>query len=236
MTKAEDDDRAIDWAPRKIRALEGQVERMSENFTVRLDKLEDTLAALTSPETKDRWSEVVAQFDHMRGDSPELERWPMKEFNPPAEEYSAPIGRSQPTSEDMARQGGIFAVGDPARGVVPGAGRAATAGRSEEGQYQRAWYFGHAAAVDEIESRVVAALDRIDLQGRHRDEILNAVRPESTPNRGEVPSEGRIPEQKYITVSKAEKRVRAYAEEQNWSAHSIDTLIKVMKGENSGSE
>jgi hypothetical protein len=232
----EDDERSVDWAPSKIRALENSMDRMSENFTTRLDQLDREvknirwnmeqsgkdqergnegmggriydleqavarIEGVISDEVKAAWSATVRELDEVREQPVRARNYFVDlEFSPPVGGRKYQLddddlidgipdvhGRRAGDVEDRthlrgtgapARHGGIFSIGTPVPaelvdngGVVP-----LTKNDEIEKVFERAWTRGQAAALDEAESRIVAALDKVDIYGRYRDEILSALR------------------------------------------------------------
>jgi hypothetical protein len=253
----EDDERSVDWAPSKIRALGDQLndlarevgnqfsevdrrraalgdvlERMSEHFTTRLDQLDREvknirqvmegtrkdqergnegmggriydlehavarMEGVISDEVKAAWSATVRELDEDR--IPQFGApWANDEFSPPVGGRKYQLddddlidgipdvhGRRAGDVEDRthlrgtgapARNGGLFSIGTPPKladdgGVVP-----LTRNDEIEKVFKRGYELGWSAAIDEAESRITASLDKVDIYGRYRDEILSALR------------------------------------------------------------
>jgi hypothetical protein len=159
---------------------------MSENFTKRVDSLDDRLkgwmvvaersdqngkaleAAVELQQSRIQQLEVMVSQLESRYDS--LKRTVRElAYGAEPEEFSAPIGGAD------VRLGGLFAVGDPRRGVVPPKDEIMTTKMEE--LLEASWKRGRDAALDEAESRVVARMrwigvTRIDIQ----KQILEALR------------------------------------------------------------
>jgi hypothetical protein len=258
----EDDERSVDWAPSKIRALENGVDRMSENLMTRLDQLDrevknirevmegtrkdqergnegmggriydleqavSRIEGAISDEVKAAWSATVRELDEDH----------IPQFGTPwtDDEFSPPVGgRRAGDTEDRthlrgtgapARNGGIFSIGTPVPAKLVDDGGVVPLTKNDEGEaaFNRGYELGRSAAIDEAESQVMAALDKVDIYGRYRDEILSAIRSVvlSKPVDG-VPFE----------ILMAEERVRAKIDEMGWHPNSPAALgfINAVRG------
>lgn len=146
-----------------------------------------------------RIEEKRQEVDRVLGRSPEsIVRHSHGQHGPhdhTVEEYAAhqrPIDNETVVpSLDERKHGGLFETTVRVTGVQAMKREAYERGTSN------GYEMGRRAALDEAESRVVAALDRIDLFGRHRDEILSALRPTAW-----------YPAQEYVSTPKAGGRVK----------------------------
>jgi hypothetical protein len=254
MTNSEDDDRAIDWAPRKIRELEGRTNDNSE----RLLQIEAWMARVTGEEIRSAFERELGSEDIPPG-----QYMVDAEFSPPIggtgtdnllwkaqrrardeEDKTHLRGTGAPT-----KNGGIFAVGStPAGGVVPhgsiqgmldsawqrghdaGVGQAKIAETAEKVGviWERGYHSGKRAAIDEAESRIQAVIDKMRESGVVKFEdirsALLAVAPDSI--RGSYYEQG-LTDGGKKAVENAERRVLAKLREMGWHAES-PAMIGVM--------
>lgn len=168
----ENDSRAIDWAPTRIRELEAELAALKkswgeewgkfkhedeslagnlERVTNLLDEVSTRVLRLEAWTVKVTGAEIRQAVERITGEHP-------AGLIGDDQHYSAPIGRGhQPL-------GGLFAVGDHRRGVV------------SETDQERIWQRGFAAAIDEAQSRVGVVLDRAGITGTDlRKKIMGAI-------------------------------------------------------------
>lgn len=213
---SDDDPRAIDWAPKKIRAIELDLanlrtifgddrkvrERGEQNMGGRIYDLEQAVARIEErhrelvKQSADEIETLTDRVNELQNAIASKVRDELSEGFRELEiepEYSPPIGqvfgerRGDPSnyavkrspentlSAHQAKHGGLFALGDHERGVVQEKILGAAALRDEA--FGRGYSMGVSAAIDEAESRVMAALDRAEVfNPSTRRRILDALR------------------------------------------------------------
>lgn len=196
--KSEDDPRSIDWAPKKVEAIERRLNSLEEEG-VSNDKIFSThnerIGALET-----RVSELLDRVNELQNAIASKVRAELSEgFRDlePEPEFSAPIGavlgerRGDPKdylvtrspggmlAAHQTKHGGIFAVGNPERGVVRD-GKAVLekvtgAAAMREEAYSRGYSAGRASVVDELQSRMAAFFDEKEIFGEWRTKIEAAL-------------------------------------------------------------
>lgn len=230
---SKDDERSIDWAPTKIRLLENQIERMSENFTKKIDLLDER--------TTERFEAQSARINELQGAIASRVREELSagfrdlepEPNVP-DVFSPPIGGRAGDVVDhthlrgtgqVARHGGIFALSTLPGGVVDEAPfvKGSIADISEKG-WERGYEAGRRAAVDEAQSRVGVVLDRSHIfNPATRLKIMNEIKAVlTTKPADDMP----------FQLELAEKRVIAKCVEMGWHENSPATLgmVNALRG------
>lgn len=227
---SDNDSRAVDWPEKQVARLDGELERMSENFTQRLDGLDkadgrkgDRLQALEKKITgfegrirliENTNSDLIAQVEAIKDYIRQLDLSAQEAAVEAPIMFSAPIGGQRIDEVEMElspenwktamgggkpiRHGGIFAMGDPARGVVPREVKQATA-YPEETMIKEAFERGHLEGFREAERRNEKAY--------HRGVAFGSIE----------------------ALSKAQDRVRQYMEG-HFSSATIEGIMAALRG------
>lgn len=205
---SDNDPRSIDWAPRKIEAIEGQLAELERRYENLVREVSHQGIAFNRQlaEIRDRHRELVKQgadeIEALTERLNELQNAIASKVRDelsagfrdlePEPEFSAPIGavfgerRGDPADylvkRNPTKHGGIFAVGNPKRGVVIDnfsqvQDRIMGASALRDEAFGRGYSMGVSAAIDEAEKRVITALDRAGIfSPTTRRRILDALR------------------------------------------------------------
>lgn len=240
---SEDDERSIDWAPTKIRLLENQIERMSENFTKKIDLLDERTTERFEAQSA-RINELTDRVNELQAAIASRVREELsagfRELDPD-EEFSPPIGGRAGDVVDhthlrgtgqVARNGGLFALGSETPvveaqpgGVVPEVSfKRGSIAAVFEASWERGYEAGRRAAVDEAQSRVGVVLDRSHIfNPATRLKIMNEIKAVlTTKPADDMP----------FQLELAEKRVIAKCVEMGWHPNSPAALgmVNALRG------
>ncbi len=160
---SKNDPRSVDWAPEQIAALKERLDGLISDTASEIESLREGIKALSEQSNvdRDRINELQAAIaSKVRS---ELSAG-FSELDP---EFSPAIGRASDTSDKAhLRKRDVplgFAVGQAEYGVIPQRDHAIGTGGVV--QYEETWSKGYAAGVaaarDEMESRLISALDRL---------------------------------------------------------------------------